>query len=76
MGKWESHSDFQGSAAASFSTAPLATTIYAFRMAGWEVTLYGRFWVTPEADATAAVGEIHASYAKCTIDWTLHFTFA
>jgi hypothetical protein len=31
-----------------FSTTQLATTIHAFRRAGLEVTLYGRFWVTPE----------------------------
>ena len=49
MGKWESRSDFQGSGAAGFSTTQVATTVYAFCMAGSEVTLYGRFWVTPEA---------------------------
>jgi len=46
--KWESRSDLQDGPAAGFSTTQLATTIHAFRMAGLEVTLYGRFWVTPE----------------------------
>jgi len=48
VGKWESRSDFQGSAAAGFSTTQLETAIHAFCMAGSKVTLYGRFWVTPE----------------------------
>ena len=48
MRKWESRSDLQHGPAAGFSTTQLATTIHAFRMAGLEVTLYGRFWVTPE----------------------------
>jgi hypothetical protein len=43
---------FQGSPAAGVSSTQLATTIHAFRMAGLEVTLYGRFWVTPEAIRT------------------------
>ena len=43
--------DSQGSAAADFSATHLATTIQAFRMAGSEVTLYGRFWVTPEGSS-------------------------
>jgi integrase len=63
VGKWESRSDFQGSAAAGFSTTRLATTIHAFRMAGLEVTLYGRFWVTPEG-----VSEV-LGLKWCDVDW-------
>jgi hypothetical protein len=47
---WESgnRGAISKAAHAGFSTTRLATTIHAFRMAGLEVTLYGRFCVTPE----------------------------
>jgi hypothetical protein len=78
VGKWKSRSDFQGSPAAGFSTTQLAATIHAFRIAGLEVTLYGRFWVTPEAklgknhsfleSSISARGQLRKSFSPSKID--------
>jgi len=49
--------------------APLGVNVPGFAMAGFQVTLHGRIWVTAEVDGKGERREVQNHYEKISVQW-------